>query len=97
MQNIAKVVHTSSLHWYFFLLPGNDADHLSNAILRAHTVKQMSDTFNVVRKGRYLSVEDEDTGVLSVCEVFVFKIPFGKSSSLMTVWIAYINMGIPAA
>ena len=75
------VIHYS--HWLGFevliFVTGNNADRLLNErIGTSHHIFKGRDFINVINRGRYISIEREETDVLHLCEVYVFKFTLGK-------------------
>lgn len=61
-----------------FFLSGNSRDYSSNKILRTLSTQHVIFDLGIMSRGRYVSVELAEAGVLSICEIFVVKLPFGK-------------------
>ena len=64
--------------WIMLFISGNSPDHLSNKILRTLSTRHVIFDLGIMSRGRYVSVELVEAGVLSICEIFVVKLPFGK-------------------
>ena len=61
------------------IFSGNSPDYSSNEILRKFSTRSSYYDHAIInQRGRYVSMELAETGVLIICEIFVFTLPFGK-------------------